>query len=331
MPTMLPELTSEIFGYLDVKGLGRARCVNTTWDMYACAILFKRVERLTNGAINQYDQFVSMLADAHSVIAGLGALHVLFPAYPAPPFLEIFTPDDEYHGVINFLMSREHFSPALPPTMRRKLPAAAAVDHDAEAASVPRWKPSDFVAPRAGNRGVREVAYLTKGTFAVFVVRTTVGLPTYALPAEWNSALANYIGAFDYQSAYPDLTAAGRALMDAGRDRAPAGVQTTVAAWRGHGWALSSDWQPWSASGRCNGVASVGCACARRYFGDRHCAGGVPLPVRSRVERMVAYEEPMETTFWWRGGGMCSADCHEGMDSMASGARVSLKPVLQGL
>ncbi|RDX40032.1 hypothetical protein OH76DRAFT_1306621, partial [Lentinus brumalis] len=123
-----------------------------------------------------------MLRMSRAVVAGLGALHILFPAYPCPPFLEIFTPIHEYDEVLNFLRYCEHLTPARPPTM-------------------------------PGNRGVRRVAYLTKGSSAVFVIEASVDFATYSLPSEWNSTLANYIGVYEYQSAYPDLTAAGRALV----------------------------------------------------------------------------------------------------------------------
>ncbi|TFK88329.1 hypothetical protein K466DRAFT_598738 [Polyporus arcularius HHB13444] len=336
-PTLLPELTTDIFGYLDVKGLGSARCVNSTWDQYACAVLFHRVRRLTSDAITDYEGFIATLRTSRAVLGGLGALHVLFPAYPCPPFMEIFTPIHEYDEVLTFLRQCEDFNPARPPTMRTATAAgpAAVQQRRDESRSSPgdhqATQPTDLVAPRAGNRGVRRVAYLTKGSSAVFVIEATVDFATYSLPSEWNSALANYIGVYAYQSAYPDLTAAGRALVCDGKHRVPGPLQGVVQAWAKDGWQFSSEWLPWSPSGRCDGVTSVGCACARRFFGDHHCAGGVPLPVRSRIDGTVAYEEVWETTFWWRGGGMCTAECHEGVTSLRGGARVSLQPVLAGL
>ncbi len=338
IPALLADISPGIVECLDIEDLVRARATNTVWDQCVAAVLHQRVLRLFRDHINDYDSFVQMMEETGAVIGGLGAIHVLFPHHAAPPFLELFTPQYSHEDLLCHLVYKENFKRPIhiPVLELTDLPTAPSVDHTGtEHPSVPADLAARLAHDRRAQRGVSEVVFLTKGTFGMFVIQSTVDSPLYPITAEANSALFSYIGPRLFSCAYPALVRQSRALLNPllidENDGVTAVVQAVADSWVHQGWTFSAEWQRWSPTTICTGPRTAGCAVATRFFGDRFCVSGALWPVRTPEDGDWWYGEEMETVMWWRGGRTCARTCHRGVKRLEPGARVCHKATVAGL
>ncbi|RDX47831.1 hypothetical protein OH76DRAFT_1353622 [Lentinus brumalis] len=171
--------------------------------------------------------------------------------------------------------------------------------------------------------------------WCVFIVRSRSRSPLLPLTSDLHSGLFNYVGAFDFSSAYPVLTSTSRGLLtmvSLGRgNEVHEDLEGAATSWVRAGWNLSSKWLPWSPSEGCQGTNSEGCAVAPRYFGDRFCASGPVSPLRERTPREQIALESAWTVYWWRGGYTCGPGCHSGLEEIEASSRTCPRSWLDGV
>ncbi|RDX42767.1 hypothetical protein OH76DRAFT_1488393 [Lentinus brumalis] len=338
LPRLPLDLWLDMLDDFDVDTLLRIRATNSVGDGYVAATLCHRLYQYLHDAVN-YEAFVSALEDTGAVLGGYGALRILFPLphRPLPRFADVFAPLGTYERLVAHLVVVQGFTQSPPPPDPPQAPpviedvdGSASSDSDDETVEEP-------VAPGARRVATRTV--LSKGTFRITVVQSTVQCPLLALTAEWNSAQFTYISARDFCSSYSRLNSEGRALVNPLRlkrfRKIPRSLQAEVSTWRADGWEVAREWWPWAAGLCCPGALSEGCGAATRYFGDRFCSRGVLGAVWAQGDsEEVATQRDVwqrETVMWWRGGDLCGRPCHGRMRFILPGARVCHKNAVIGL
>ncbi|RDX54690.1 hypothetical protein OH76DRAFT_1340968 [Lentinus brumalis] len=308
IPALPAELSPNFLASLDAVDFALVRRTNSTWDRYVCAELSHRVHSVVSEYVSDSEAFFQLCQASGTVIAGLAALHILFPSHHPPRTLELFLPREAYDVVETHFRRSEHYG--VPPP-------ADVLDDD--------------------GKSVAEGGQVGHHGRTVHLIQSRSECALHPLVGELHSALFNYIGPSDFASAYPLLVRRSRGLLNPARldgwrnlpDTGP--LQDAVESWLGGGWEMSVEWRPWSPVPKCSGVHSAGCAAASRWFGDRFCASGPALPVRDRTTADQRRRNDAQTPFWWRGGFTCAPGCHSGVRLLVPGARVVDKELVTNM
>ncbi|RDX39936.1 hypothetical protein OH76DRAFT_1366977 [Lentinus brumalis] len=315
------DISVEIVSHMDVDQLVRLKGTCSLADEYVGAVLHTRSRKLLDHGLRSYDGFIARLVQFRAVVGGIAALCILFPYHGRPPFVDVFVPDDTYDDFMEYLLYEEgdDEDDGLPhiPQLSLRPP--------------PRYPPGVSVMYRF-SRGDHE-----KGGFSINLVRSTTSSAVLPITSELHTALFNYVSPRGFCSAYTQFNQARLALLNPLRldeDYVPPKyLRPALAAWCRNGWDLNLVPLSLPNAGPCRGVASIGCAAATRYFGDRHCAFGriVPMHLRHMELEPADDSEDTLTVLWWRGGVTCGWPCHSGSRELVPGARVCLRIVADGV
>ncbi|RDX44743.1 hypothetical protein OH76DRAFT_1298010, partial [Lentinus brumalis] len=280
-----------LMDYLDGEDLACIGKTSRIGRQYAASTIFRRVFALFRWELRSYDNFVEILEQTGSVIGGLAALCILFPEFGGPAsHVHIYAPRATHGNVVDYLVSEEGFG-------------SEVVDPDPEKTGL--LKHMD---------GVLSVVRVTKGDVMLDIVQSRNSSPLFPITSEWCSGLFNYIASRSYMSAYAPLNRDSRILLSPSRllpgNAAPEGVRRSMLFWRRSGWEIALHWRQWCGGAQnCDGVNSLGCAAANRYFGDRFCVWGSTRAIGEPTESGGRDPSETVTVAWWRGGRTCRDAC----------------------
>ncbi len=340
------DISVEIVSRMDVDQLVRLKLTCTLAEEYVAATIHTRSRALLDRDIRNYAGFMNVLAETRAVVGGIAALYILFPYHGAPPFVDIFAPDDTYDMLLEYLLFEEGFG------YRRVVPGSDRMEGDEDdSQDSDSGQESDedlmefippgarLVVPARYPDGVSVMHRLTRGdikdgAFCINLVRSTTCSPLLPITSEIHTALFNYVSPFSFCSSYTALNRLSRALLTPSRMEdyhvPPKTLRPAVAAWARNGWSLARLPIHFPGTTRCAGSRSPTCAAACRHFGDRHSTHGRIAPIRLRdldVVRAAVSEERI-TVVWWRGGVTCARTCHSGAHELLPGARLCLRAIL---
>ncbi len=302
IPRLLPELSYYLMDYFDGEDLARIGMVSHTGRGYAAATIFRRVFALFRWELASYDDFVDMLETTRSVLGGEAALCILFPEFGRPPsHIHIYSPRSTHSRLVNYLVVQEAFSSEVVEPDPEKTGHAGHID------------------------GVRSVTRLCKGDIVLEIIQSRNSSAIFPITSEWCLGLFNYIAVRSYMSAYAPLIRHHRVLVNPARllpdNVAPGDVRRSLVFWQRSGWEIRLNWRQWCGGAHnCEGVNSMGCAAANRFFGDRFCVWGSTAALGEHVDPSQSV-----TVVWWRGGRTCRDACSPGCRQITPGARIMLR------
>ncbi|TFK81636.1 hypothetical protein K466DRAFT_501817 [Polyporus arcularius HHB13444] len=292
---------------LPVDSLLRLRLSSRLADEYVSATLKTRFRHLIRPFIDDYDLFDHTLIKLAAVIGSDGALGVLYPAFPMPDHIELFTPFETHTEMVGHLVEVEGYS----------------------------IEDVLFQEQDCLPESVSCIAWVARGDFTIAVVASSSSSPLWPITAGWNTALFAYVTPNIFEHAYPGLTEESAALFNperllAGRRVPPPTFARMAADWvSDHGWLFGVMEDDLPTREACTGDNSALCGAVVRFFGDRHCTRGTLLALDDPFIRHPANQLTRYTAMWWRGGHLCSPQCHSGVLELTPQARTCLRSAVR--